>query len=169
MSSLFKYPSQTAPVKIGPVKRAGQTCKPAKREKGQKRRETRGERRGRERECVCVKRASPRDGSHFRREEMRGERWRGERVSPCSSLRRNLFPTRERGFSSCLSSRRNFRRERESEGKRETARERGKREEKKERFSLPLASPRDGKFCREREREREREDEERRENSSRRK
>ena len=62
MSSPFKYPSQTAPVKIVPVKRAGQTCKPAKREKGQKRRETRGERRGergerrereRERMCVC--------------------------------------------------------------------------------------------------------------------
>ena len=30
-----------------------------------------------------------------------------------------------------------------------------------ERFSLPLASPRDGKFCREREREREREKRER--------
>ena len=123
MSSLFKYPSQTAPVKIGPVKRAGQTCKPAKREKGQKRRETRGERRGergerreRERECVCVKRASPRDGSHFRREEMRGERWRGERVSPRSSLRRNLFPTRERSRA----------RDRDREGRGETkiARER---------------------------------------------
>ena len=73
MSSLFKYPSQTAPVKIGPVKRAGQTCKPAMREKGQKRRE---ERRERERE-----RASPRDGSHFRREEMRGEREVGREES----------------------------------------------------------------------------------------
>ena len=51
MSSLCKHPVQTAPVKIGPVKRTGQTCKPAKREKGQKRRETRGEReRERERE-----------------------------------------------------------------------------------------------------------------------
>ena len=67
MSSLFKYPNQTAPVKIGPVKRAGQTCKPAKREKGQKRREERRERE-RERECVCE-------------EEMRGEREVGREES----------------------------------------------------------------------------------------
>ena len=133
MSSLFKYPSQTAPVKIGPVKRAGQTCKPAKREKGQKRSEMRGERRGergerreRERECVCVKRASPRDGSHFRREEMRGERWRGERVSPRSSLRRNLFPTRERARA------------------RDRDRERERRDENREREAFLPVSPRDG-------------------------
>ena len=150
MSSLFKYPSQTAPVKIGPVKRAGQTYKPAKREKGQKRRETRGERRGergerrerereRERECVCVKRASPRDGSHFRREEMRGERWRGERVSPSSSLRRNLFPTRERARA------------------RDRDRERERRDENREREAFLPVSPRDGiSVARERARGRER-------------
>ena len=69
MSFLFKYPSQTAPVKIGPVKRAGQTCK--ERERAE---EERGEERERER-------ASPRDGSHFRREEMRGEREVGREES----------------------------------------------------------------------------------------
>ena len=30
MSSLFRYPSETAPVKIGPVKRVGHTCKTCK-------------------------------------------------------------------------------------------------------------------------------------------
>ena len=93
----------------------------------------------RERECVCVKRASPRDGSHFRREEMRGERWRGERVSPRSSLRRNLFPTRERARA------------------RDRDRERERRDENREREAFLPVSPRDGiSLARERARGRER-------------
>ena len=75
--TLFKYPSQTVPVKIGSVKRGSdhlQTCK--ERERAEEERE-----RERERECEESLAPSPRDGSHFRREEMRGEREVGREES----------------------------------------------------------------------------------------
>ena len=65
MSSFFKYPGQTAPIKIGPVNAQVRHAKPAKREKGKKRREEN-----------AGERSSPGDGSHFRVEETRGGRER---------------------------------------------------------------------------------------------
>ena len=101
MSSLFKYPSQTAPVKIGPVKRAGQTCKPAKREKGQKRRETRGERRGergereRERMCVCEESLASRRKPFPSRGDARREMERREGLSSLFSATEFVSDARE--------------------------------------------------------------------------
>ena len=89
MSSLFKYPGQTAPVKSV---RSNARVRPANLQRERKGRRGEREREGEERQ-----------------------------------------KSRERGFSSCLSSRRNFRRQRESEGKRETARERGKTKREGER------------------------------------
>ena len=72
--------------------------------------------------------ASSRDGSHFRRQDTRGER-RGkmsrerEEDSERERRERERRGRREGGFPSCLSSRRNFCRERESDEKREKQRE----------------------------------------------
>ena len=91
MSSLFKYLSQTAPVKTGPVNARVRPAKPSKREKGKGRRGVRTPRdgkisvaRGKERERDREERdereedfpppASSRDVSNFHREETRGER-----------------------------------------------------------------------------------------------
>ena len=65
MSTLFNYPSQTVPVKMGLVNVRVRRAKLAKREKGKKRREK-----------SAGERSSPRDRSHFRGEETRGERER---------------------------------------------------------------------------------------------
>ena len=79
MSTLFKYPGQTAPVKMGPANARVRPAKRAKREKWKKKRgnSSRPEREGRRgREESARERSSPRDRSHFRGEETREERER---------------------------------------------------------------------------------------------
>ena len=154
MPSLFKYPGQTAPVKIGSVNTRVRPAKPAKREKGKGRtvertrdgkisvaREGRrerkdeeiegeGERERREREEREGREedfpppASSHDESNFRREETRGER-RGKMSWERERKRKKKECEREEEEKW-----RKREIKKESEGERET---REKREEKRNR------------------------------------